>query len=56
MHLLARSQGVTTLATTFHDDAFIRQEVEQMCEWLETYSANTPSRTDKRLQFLHGKE
>ena len=43
MHLLARSQGVATLATAFHDDAFIRQEVEQMCDWLETYSANSPT-------------
>ena len=34
MHLLARSQGVAALANSFHDDKFIRQEVEQMCDWL----------------------
>lgn len=34
MHLLARSQGVATLASAFRDEAFIRQEVEQMQEWL----------------------
>jgi TetR/AcrR family transcriptional regulator, transcriptional repressor for nem operon len=34
MHLLARSQGVATLASTFHDEKFIRQEVKQMCDWL----------------------
>ena len=34
MHLLARSQGVATLANAFHDEKFIRQEVEQMCDWL----------------------
>ncbi len=34
MHLLARSQGVATLASAFHDEKFIRQEVDQMCEWL----------------------
>jgi TetR/AcrR family transcriptional regulator, transcriptional repressor for nem operon len=34
MHLLARSQGVATLASAFHDEKFIRQEVEQMLEWL----------------------
>jgi AcrR family transcriptional regulator len=34
MHLLARSQGVATLANTFHDEKFIRQEVKQMCDWL----------------------
>jgi len=36
MHLLARSQGVATLANAFHDEVFIRREVEQMCEWLKT--------------------
>jgi TetR/AcrR family transcriptional regulator, transcriptional repressor for nem operon len=35
MHLLARSQGVATLASAFRDEAFIRQEVDQMCAWLD---------------------
>lgn len=35
MHLLARSQGVATLATAFRDEAFIRQEVQQMYAWLD---------------------
>ncbi len=35
MHLLARSQGVATLANAFHDESFIRKEVEQMCVWLD---------------------
>jgi TetR/AcrR family transcriptional repressor of nem operon len=35
MHLLARSQGVATLANAFHDEKFIRQEVQSMCDWLE---------------------
>lgn len=35
MHLLARSQGVATLANAFRDDAFVRQEVKQMAEWVE---------------------
>ena len=34
MHLLARSQGVATLANAFHDEKFIKQEVKQMCDWL----------------------
>ncbi|WP_437915123.1 TetR/AcrR family transcriptional regulator [Sorangium sp. So ce302] len=34
MHLLARSQGVATLASAFHDETFIAQEVEQMHAWL----------------------
>jgi TetR/AcrR family transcriptional regulator, transcriptional repressor for nem operon len=36
MHLLARSQGVATLASAFHDEKFIRQEVKEMCHWLES--------------------
>jgi AcrR family transcriptional regulator len=42
MHLLARSQGVATLASAFHDEKFIRQEVSKMCEWL---SACVPDAT-----------
>jgi AcrR family transcriptional regulator len=34
MHLLARSQGVATLAATFRDEGFIRQEVEKLHAWL----------------------
>ena len=34
MHLLGRSQGVAMLANAFHDEKFIRQEVEQMCAWV----------------------
>jgi TetR/AcrR family transcriptional regulator, transcriptional repressor for nem operon len=36
MHLLARSQGVATLASAFHDEKFIRQEVQQMYDWLKS--------------------
>ncbi|MDG5494649.1 TetR/AcrR family transcriptional regulator [Niveispirillum sp. BGYR6] len=34
LHLLARSQGVATLATALRDEDFIRQEVALMTEWL----------------------
>jgi AcrR family transcriptional regulator len=44
MHLLARSQGVATLASTFHDESFIRREVEQMHEWLSSCVEGTASR------------
>ncbi|VAW60857.1 Transcriptional regulator, AcrR family [hydrothermal vent metagenome] len=37
MHLLARSQGVATLANAFHDEKFIKQEVKQMSDWLSSY-------------------
>jgi len=35
MHILARSQGVATLANAFHDEEFVRKEVDQMCAWLD---------------------
>jgi AcrR family transcriptional regulator len=34
MHLLARSQGVATLAAAYHDEKFIKQEVKLMHDWL----------------------
>jgi AcrR family transcriptional regulator len=39
LHLLARSQGVASLANAFHDEAFIRREVRLMEEWLEGVTA-----------------
>ena len=36
MHLLARSQGVATLASAFRDETFIRHEVDEMCDWLKS--------------------
>ncbi|WP_347330025.1 TetR/AcrR family transcriptional regulator [Marinimicrobium locisalis] len=38
MHLLARSQGVATLANAFHDQPFVEQEVKTMCDWLAHYT------------------
>jgi AcrR family transcriptional regulator len=34
MHLLGRSQGIATLAQAFRDEAFIRQEVTVLHDWL----------------------
>jgi TetR/AcrR family transcriptional regulator, transcriptional repressor for nem operon len=36
MHLLARTQGVATLANAFPDERFLKQEVSQMCDWLRS--------------------
>lgn len=36
MHLLSLSQGVATLANTFHDEKFIKNEVRHMEDWLKT--------------------
>jgi TetR/AcrR family transcriptional regulator, transcriptional repressor for nem operon len=41
MHLLARSQGVATLANAFHDEKFIKQEVRQMYDWLSSCMKST---------------
>jgi hypothetical protein len=38
MHLLARSQGVATLANALHEEAFIEREVDQMHRWLDSYT------------------
>lgn len=48
MHLLARSQGVATLASAFHDEAFIRQEVKQMCDWLELCAVGAGGKPQRR--------
>jgi AcrR family transcriptional regulator len=45
MHLLARSQGVATLANAFHDEKFIKQEVQQMCDWLKSCAESTEGET-----------
>lgn len=41
MHVLARSQGIATLANAFDDEAFIQQEVQQLQEWLRSISTTT---------------
>lgn len=48
MHILARSQGVATLAAAFHDEKFIRHEVRQMDAWLAScLESATPEANDK---------
>ncbi len=44
MHLLARSQGVATLANAFRDEAFIEQEVMRMDAWLGSIAATARQR------------
>jgi TetR/AcrR family transcriptional regulator, transcriptional repressor for nem operon len=45
MHILGRSQGVATLANAFHDEKFIKHEVEQMCDWLRSCT-QSPARDE----------
>lgn len=40
MHLLARSQGIATLANAFKDEKFINQEVMQLTHWLTAYETS----------------
>lgn len=39
LHVLARSQGVATLAQVYRDDRFVEREVELLCSWLTNYEA-----------------
>ncbi|WP_108882413.1 TetR family transcriptional regulator [Anderseniella sp. Alg231-50] len=48
MHLLARSQGVATLASAFGDEKFIRGEVSDMCDWLASTIDGTRPDQQKR--------
>lgn len=41
MHLLARSQGIATLANAFRDDTFIEQEVIFLKAWLKMQIEST---------------
>jgi len=43
MHVLARSQGIATLASAFHDDRFIDQETAGLSAWLDGLVASQPS-------------
>lgn len=45
LHLLMRSQGVSTLATAFRDETFIRREVDAMQTWLEAHISERPLAT-----------
>lgn len=40
MHLLARSQGVATLANAFNDKKFIKQEIKHLHVWLDQTTNN----------------
>ena len=43
MHILARSQGAATLATTYPTEDFLEREVQQMTAWLEAICASSKS-------------
>jgi len=41
MHILARSQGVATLANAYPKEDFLEREVQQMTAWLEAVGASS---------------
>ena len=43
LHVLARSQGVATLANAFGDESFIKREVKGMHAWLDAAIAGRAS-------------
>jgi TetR/AcrR family transcriptional regulator, transcriptional repressor for nem operon len=43
MHLLSRSQGIASLANAFHDESFIRREVQLIETWLGSLGAGAPA-------------
>lgn len=48
MHLLSRSQGIASLANAFHDERFIRNEVQMIEDWLESLPIRSASGRGKR--------
>jgi TetR/AcrR family transcriptional regulator, transcriptional repressor for nem operon len=43
MNLLTRSQGIAVLAAAFHDEAYLRQEVKRLAQWLKCVLAGDAS-------------
>jgi len=48
MHLLSRSQGIAALANAFHDEAFIRHEVDLIDAWLASLASTSGAVTRPR--------
>lgn len=44
LHLLARSQGIATLASALHDETFLRAEVRLLHAWLDDIAPPSPRR------------
>jgi TetR/AcrR family transcriptional repressor of nem operon len=50
VHLLSRSQGIAVLANAFHDEAFIRREVNLIDAWLVSLAQNPRAAKRSRRQ------
>ncbi|ARN21734.1 TetR/AcrR family transcriptional regulator [Piscinibacter gummiphilus] len=53
MHLLSRSQGIAALANAFHDEAFIRHEVERIDAWLASLAPKPTATRARRAKNTH---
>lgn len=47
MQLIARSQGAATIANAFHDEQFLRREVNEMHAWLDATQTSSTRRKAK---------
>ncbi len=57
MQLLARSQGAATLANAFHDEEFLRREVDEIHAWLDATLENPSRRRSRAMKVRNpGKE
>jgi TetR/AcrR family transcriptional repressor of nem operon len=55
MHILARSQGVATLANALKDNRFIQEEVRQMHAWLDScVESATPRAANAKPKRVEG--
>lgn len=48
MHLLSRSQGIAAVASAFHDEVFIKREVDLIDAWLVSLTQNQVVATQPR--------
>ncbi len=55
MHLLAWSQGIATLANAFHAENFIREQVRQLHDWLQSLATDRPGNQNTRSLHQRGR-
>ncbi len=48
MHLIGRGQGIATLANVFYDEQFLKQEVQELRDWLQSLTVTKKTKPKKR--------
>jgi TetR/AcrR family transcriptional regulator, transcriptional repressor for nem operon len=51
-HVLARSQGIATLANAFHDEVFVKNEVKLLEQWLEQQTPKEKVNVRRKSEVL----